>query len=583
MRNTNIYDLPAEHQRNALRNTANVFMLNFLNAVQSIVIISCINHCSLYFSEKRESFQLDLDSLTPPPISLSAPDISTRSIVPFKALRHAVSSTELLHERAMARFYKAVAMKEEQNKKTEQKTPKEQQNNDIPYKNNYERIEDDIIQKYSEVLEEIIVPSPHVKPPEIIIKTDSIEDREYKFNERQYSQDSDVSGNKWQHLSFEEDYTASTVSTDGEYSDDGSLDGDNERHQFLNEEETYNPRDKMARPSPLKETIEEEDEDVSEKEDIKPLPLPDPNFVPKPILKRREEIKATQELTRLKENKKQKLEEKVKRSEKIPILKKITKMPIQKSFQFPKILSKKEPEKVENEKKDTESLKKITKPESVQDSITEEGRTVIDYYGSIVKEYGSNKRPVTPLYLNTEDLKTVAEKQQLEEKKENTETKKKIKVKKQISKNSTELTSKRKTANLDTKKVSVMKKKQPENIAINNNKVSNSIQNQEKQIKPSKTSTQQILLKKTERATIVIPIDYQELEKKAKMNIRSIIDYTVDLCLLLLAFWVYFFKDEKLAIPFLILIIYRQLQETLTFIPEWFRQHTPGWLKKKTS
>lgn len=106
----------------------------------------------------------------------------------------------------------------------------------------------------------------------------------------------------------------------------------------------------------------------------------------------------------------------------------------------------------------------------------------------------------------------------------------------------------------------------------------------DKQKESQEKYTQQIILKTTERATIVIPIDYQELEEQAKVNVRSAIDYMVDVCLLVLAFWVYFFKDERLAIPFLILIIYRQLQETILFdIPKWVRTHTPSWLKKKAS
>lgn len=548
----------------------------------------CFKHATepkcFSFLEKRKSFQLDLEeALSPPPISLSAPELSSRCVMPFKALRCAVSSTELLHERAMARFYKAVALEEEQTKQKQSTTPRTPERNNIP--------------KYSSQVHEE-PPAPPVrgpllaKTPNIFIKTDSVEDKEYRYNSRQASHDSEASENKW-HMSFDEDYTASTVSTDGEYSEEeeGSLNGDVDRSEYTNDEDTYNPRDKIVRPSPVNEDIEEEE---SDREIPKPLPLPDPNFIPKPILKRREsdtkEPKLSQDDDIPKTEEKETFDEKPKKGDRMTLFKKFTKMPVQKPFPFPKILNKKEPKKAQedNQKLPLEipKISQTKKEEEKLDKISEEGRTVIDYYGSIVKEYGGQKRPTTPLYLKTEDLKAVAEKQQLEKKGKEDQKKKNSKSKKSIAH--------KVTAN----KLTVANDKTPNSI----NKPTKSKQSQkldkckpqsndkrvskinDKESNPSKKHIQQIVLKTTERATIVIPIDYKELEEKAKMNVRSAIDYMVDMCLLMLAFWVYLFKDERLAIPFLILIIYRQLQETLLMdIPEWVKNHTPSWLKKKTS
>lgn len=551
---------------------------------------------TLCVAEKRKSFQLDLeDALSPPPISLSAPELSSRCIMPFKALRNAVSSTELLHERAMARFYKAVAMKEEQTKHKDDKPPKIENNINIPYTSPHRTNEIQISQPPAETT---------LKTPEIFIKSDSIEGKEYKYSSRQASHDSETSDSKWQQnsMSFDEDYTASTVSTDGEYSDEGSLNGDlDRRSQYSNEENTYNPRDKMAHPTEFREEVEEEEEEESEREVLKPLPLPDPSFIPKPILKRREldlpeqkspppETNALNSINSI-DNQIQ-VNEIPKKEEKNTLFKKFTKMPVQKPFQFRKILSKKEPEKSKKEILSEEGNKKTNKVEKIEHRVSEEGRTVIDYYGNIVKEFGGQKKPSTTLYLNTEDLKTVAEKQ---EKKEIT-TEEKSGVEKKASK------VKKTSANKGgTNKVSPNKNKAGNSIAKPKPKPASTEkakpEKKAKQSTPSKEEkqnhlqdqlnkkyTQQIVLKKTERATIVIPIDYQELEKKAKVTVRSAIDYMVDVCLLMLAFWVYFFKDERLAIPFLILIIYRQLQETLFLnIPEWVRNNTPSWIKKKTS
>lgn len=527
------------------------------------------------FPEKRQSLQLDFDAISPPPLSLSAPDISSRCIMPFKALRNSVSSTELLHERAMARFYKAIAIQEEQSKKKDEK-PSKQQINDIPYNISLDRSERDRDNRH-----EVINVAPKAKPPEILIKTDSVEENEHNFNERQASHDSEASDGKWQqNMSFDEDYTASTVSSDGEYSE-GSLNGDiDRRSQYSNDEHTYNPRDKIGRHSPLKESSKEKSESPVP---VKPLPVLDPNFVPKPILKKRDvpDVKPlTPTLPKYEE--KPKPDRKTKKDEKMPIFQMITKMPLQKSFPFPKILNRKEPKKVKEEIAGTENVKPIKKTELPKDKITEEGRTVIDYYGSIVKEYGSQKKPITQLYLNTEDLKEVAEKQIPENNEtEKVENKKIVKVKKINVNRSTEL----KKPPAMAKTNNSIHKQHPKTKTNNENTVKKPPKTEDKQSnKEQKKYTQQIVLKKTERATIVIPIDYQELEKKAKITVRSAIDYTVDVCLLLLAFWVYFFKDERLAIPFLILIIYRQLQETILMnIPEWFKHHTPSWMKMKTS
>lgn len=505
----------------------------------------------------------------------------------------------------MARFYKAVAMKEEQTERNERakrderarldklakrdeestrmgRARQQQQIHHIPYntsRNTNDAIEREPPRERVDTRETPRQPDPEPPkpPPQILIKTDSVEDQEYKYSDRQASRDSVGSEHKWQHSSFEDDYTASTVSSDEEYSDEASLDGDVDRADYYHEEDTYNPRDKMTRRSPIKKLIEEEQ--VVEQEMLKPLPLPDPNFIPKPILKKREapDIQTAPLSIPQKPNGKSITEEKLKKD---TIFKKITKMPKQKSFPFPKLLSKKEPEKIKKSETTMEKDKIANKLEP--DKISDEGRTIIDYYGSIVKEYGTSKKPVAPLYLNTDDLKTVAEKQHSEQKAETTPAKKITKVKKSGASKTTgtkEIPTKMNNSNSVRK---IPPKPKPSNAIKPESKLATTVS--ENRNSDQKKCTQKVLLKKTERATIVIPIDYQELEKKAKLKVRSVIDYTVDLCLLALAFWVYLFKDERLAVPFLTLLIYRQLQETIcSLIPGWMRRHTPAFLSKKTS
>ncbi|CAD7002819.1 unnamed protein product [Ceratitis capitata] len=80
---------------------------------------------------KQDSFELDLeDALQPPPISISSPDLASLEFTNLHTfpLRRSVSSTELLYERAMARFYEAVELEEaEKSRKLQAIKDKEKQ------------------------------------------------------------------------------------------------------------------------------------------------------------------------------------------------------------------------------------------------------------------------------------------------------------------------------------------------------------------------------------------------------------------------------------------------------------------------
>ncbi|KAL6255448.1 hypothetical protein P5V15_013783 [Pogonomyrmex californicus] len=65
-------------------------------------------------NDKQNIIELteDEDNLIPPPMSLSLPELFSAQHQVVEIMREAVSSTELLHERAMERFYRAVAAEE---------------------------------------------------------------------------------------------------------------------------------------------------------------------------------------------------------------------------------------------------------------------------------------------------------------------------------------------------------------------------------------------------------------------------------------------------------------------------------------
>ncbi|XP_041986274.1 muscle M-line assembly protein unc-89-like [Aricia agestis] len=495
-------------------------------------------------AEKRKSFQLDLeDALSPPPISLSAPELSSRQVGSFRPLRHAVSSTELLHERAMARFYKVAAMREERSKVKDSKVIINKENhipnhtNDL---NNKTKIE---TPKPTSVIQK--------KVPEIFVKTESVESKDSNSQKSSEVKTSNTDipqklGPRWQSMSFDEDYTASTVSTDGDYSEEeeeGSLNEDEERaNYYADEEETYNPRNKV--PTSISATSLEKEQEI-ETEPLKPLPLPDPNFVPKPILKKKGtdiiDVKLQNSMSKnTSDDRNERLGDKGKKDEKLTLFKKFTKMPVQKPFSLPKLRKKESNKSQENNNQQVDDKKVVKENIIKKEDINDEGKTVIDYYGNIVKEYGGQRKQNTPLYLNTEDLKKVAENQELEStmnivKERNDKVVNKASPKKVVKKqkeNSSKEDSKQslnKPIKSNVKKVVNVK---------DNNKITTNPKPKitKKEDRPKANNTidlklaekTQVVLTTTERATIVIPIDYKKLEQKAKMNVRTAIDYTVD-------------------------------------------------------
>lgn len=68
-------------------------------------------------------------------------------------------------------------------------------------------------------------------------------------------------------------------------------------------------------------------------------------------------------------------------------------------------------------------------------------------------------------------------------------------------------------------------------------------------------------------------LDGEQLALEAKKTVRSTVSYITDLALLMAAMYVYFFKKETLAVPFIVLLLYRRVQEEVHgWIPRrWWR------------
>ncbi|XP_012533814.1 uncharacterized protein LOC105835260 [Monomorium pharaonis] len=78
----------------------------------------------------------------------------------------------------------------------------------------------------------------------------------------------------------------------------------------------------------------------------------------------------------------------------------------------------------------------------------------------------------------------------------------------------------------------------------------------------------------TENARESIPdqINGKQLALEAKRTVRSTVSYITDLTLLIAAMYIYFFKKETLAVPFIVLLLYRRVQEEIHgWIPRRWR------------
>lgn len=122
-----------EHDENALHGSSEFMLVLYPeDETQEEDVISMENSAGIRIkssiNDEQNVIELieDKDDLIPPPISLSLPELFSTQHQVVEVMREAVSSTELLHERAMERFYRAVAA-EEASETAKQKTQFEKQ------------------------------------------------------------------------------------------------------------------------------------------------------------------------------------------------------------------------------------------------------------------------------------------------------------------------------------------------------------------------------------------------------------------------------------------------------------------------
>ena len=400
----------------------------------------------------NDTFDLELEDLiAPPPLSQSAPELGTQLPV-SPLMRAAVSSTELLYEKAMARLYQAVEYEESENARKRS-----------------ESMDKEALRRRSYTVDdELLRINSSMNPQETAmtrLRINSLTDGErrstlkrrlsgdaglsrrlsFRENESDVEDSSELSkipetikkslsplvvAPKEEDGNFSDDYTDSTASS-------GDLSVPSEKIAPLvvrqsrqsrddAEMDTYHPR--ML--SPYRRVNPEDAVEVLSK----PLsPLPDPNFVPKPILKR-----SSMEFGIDEKYKKQAPEKPERKSlaqffgsrspskSPTPSPKEIRK--INKDVNEAAIINNAQSNETHNINVPTEipeikieqpqiyseveppvispsEIAKKKKLEKRQSSL-EENKVAADFYGDIIREVGAHlKKPKIPIYMNPEALK----------------------------------------------------------------------------------------------------------------------------------------------------------------------------------
>ncbi|KAG5677729.1 hypothetical protein PVAND_007460 [Polypedilum vanderplanki] len=399
---------------------------------------------------KNDSFELDDYFELPRPLSQSAPELN--AIVPEgPILRTAVSSTELLYERAMARFYKAVEYEQtETARKRSISVDQEARRRSFSVDQEGKKVDAQESaltrlrinslpesEKMSVLRRRLSgeVPNLHINIPKRLSfsKDEESDETDATYlntlrNEEPYSDERSPSPymlakEKNEEQKFSDDYTDSTESSDDE-------EASPRRSRYrTTEKDTYHAR--ML--SPYRQPQKGEAAEVLTK--LK-SPIPDPNFVPKPILKRpasadgrkpttpitpqlivtsRRSLSPSPPINRIHRKSVeidttpviiQDLIDDVK-TEIVPEVPRIkVEEPIIKQPSPPKP----EPEPEEEEfKPDPEVIKRNeqTKRKMLErrQSSIEENKVMADFYGDIIKTHSLPTKPKIPIYMDPEALK----------------------------------------------------------------------------------------------------------------------------------------------------------------------------------
>uniref|UniRef100_A0A182PH85 Titin n=1 Tax=Anopheles epiroticus TaxID=199890 RepID=A0A182PH85_9DIPT len=416
-------------------------------------------------STRNSTFDFELDELVapPPPLSLSAPELNVEP-PPAPTMRVGVSSTELLYERAMARFYQAVAYEESENQRKEaeqeqairrrqaavaasQEQPQEERTT-VTGTTVSNRLADrrsslrkrlsgdkDSIVKQSSFEQEQVVPPSQTQSQQLQQLSHSTLAEETIVEEPSQGVEQIESFTSLPPLDYSEGEESVSSSMNSMIEELKRREQQQKlleqqvlvlpkRRGFMDDDETdeepYHPGGGERMRSPYRNP------DPSQAIEVltKPMPLPDPNFVPKPILKR----PSTEVLTKAEQPpvskqsnsnlqlspppqppKQPETPEREKSPAKVPTPAPKREEPYE-SREMP-AAEKQPPEGQEIERAIVSEAARQRRLESRQNSI-EESRAVADFYSDMVQQIESSKKPrKLPLYMSPDEVRRLNERE----------------------------------------------------------------------------------------------------------------------------------------------------------------------------
>ncbi|XP_075159435.1 myomesin and myosin binding protein isoform X2 [Haematobia irritans] len=424
--------------QNPIRKMSNTDKHDDVHTSNEFMLVVFDKNSKVNDKDKQDSFELDLeDAIQPPPISISAPDLALLeySTLHTFPMRRSVSSTELLYERAMARFYEAVELEEaEKARKLKVSQDKlaapanvrkrlgsmtEAERLSFEKRSEMRRQSADITQDIKTLhkwnsKENVtdIKATPRKMPQMLSKRQESQESGEVSDDYRVRREDSYDIGS---------DYTESTASSDEDSIEKFKMElMARTRSPTPRELETYHPRDMSAGVfTPYRAPTPNEAALVL----TRPVPLPSPDFVPKPILKRPSYENVLQadpsnndtsntsktnanshdklDIAKgiksfFKRDKRSATEKNTEENEMISNPQEKTNASLLKAEADAKRKSKEEEE--ERKRKEAERI------------MLEEAHAAVDHYSELVQQVSTTKKYHTPIYMDQEELKKIAEK-----------------------------------------------------------------------------------------------------------------------------------------------------------------------------
>ncbi|KMY97279.1 titin homolog [Drosophila simulans] len=684
---------------------------------------------------RQDSFELDLeDAIQPPPISISAPDLAFLEFTNLHTtfpLRRSVSSTELLYERAMARFYEAVELEQaSKSRKTsrdkltpvphqtpanlrkrlgsiseaerlsfERRSEMRRQSADVvsisrkwdsrenvnemgnltrihttgqlPFETRKDLREPEAEEEHEDGEEEHLTESTADDSEDMDLDYDEDVDVEYPPQKKLQQQSSNDLGS---------DYTESTASSEQDSIEKFKMELlARTRSPSPRDLETYHPRTMGAGTfTPYRAPTPEQAAVVLNR----PVPLPSPDFVPKPILKRSSNEHVEQAVSPLPSS----FASQAPTIIVPPTATVATSNPSTLKMDLAKgIKSFFSRDKRSATEKNTEANEEISNPlertnaaaiaadlevkrkakeeeelrrKEEERLMQEEAHAAVDHYSDLVKEVGSSHKYHTPLYLDRDELKRAAAKAAAETDEEDMLTHAEELKKRRATDGSEDLflappvvrerrlsisereqlvhvrdaasslafhrSPEKPESDQEHESPKSQQDEEPEYPTVlvvpppksknKNESETESVMSEMVEARPdARGRTRLVKVKRvirrrvpsstrsrdasltrpaiadvegSQQTSLVLSAADRDLlqkaatlailqsEEQAHEKVRSALSYCTDLVLFLVACYVYLFKDARLVLPILGLIIYRQLGEAV-------RGYVPGWLRRR--